>query len=87
MLLSLSTSAFCLYKHHTQQPTFKVVTKPIAETQLGANVPGVNPLEPDDLAWGTRVDPQTWRSIVLTAQQDDGSDVELQLLQLFVNTV
>lgn len=77
---TLLVSAFCVGMF-LRQERYRVATTPIAEMQLGANVPGVNPGEADDLSLGESIDPATWRKVSLTGRQTDGSLLEIELLR------
>jgi hypothetical protein len=72
--------AFCVGMF-LRQERYRVTTTPIADMQLGANVPGVNPGEADDLSLGESIDPATWRKVSLTERQTDGSLLEIELLR------
>ena len=75
---TLALAAFCLGMF-LQQPRFRHTNTPISEIQLGANVPGSNPSEADDLTFGDSIDPDTWKMVRLTAQQGDGTLVEISV--------
>ncbi len=80
LLGTLVVWAFCVGMF-LRQERYRVATTPIAEMQLGANVPGVNPGEADDLSLGETIDPATWRKVSLTGRQTDGSLLEIELLR------
>ncbi|MBL6707632.1 MAG: hypothetical protein ISQ06_16095 [Planctomycetaceae bacterium] len=78
--LMMSAFAFCVAMHLQQSP-YQLSTKPIDSIHLGDNVPGVNPGESADLAFGTTVDPESWRHIRLTGQHSSGALIEIDLLR------
>ena len=80
LLGTLTLAAFCVAMF-LQQPRFRHTNTPISEIQLGANVPGSNPSEADDLTFGDSIDPDSWKMVRLTAQQGDGTLVEISLLR------
>ena len=80
LLGTLALAAFCVGMF-LQQPRFRHTDTPISEIQLGANVPGSNPSEADDLTFGDSIDPDSWKMVRLTAQQGDGTLVEISLLR------
>ncbi|MBL6707630.1 MAG: hypothetical protein ISQ06_16085 [Planctomycetaceae bacterium] len=78
--LMVSAFSFCVVMHLRQSP-YQLSTKPIDAIHLGDNVPGVNPGESADLAFGTTVDPESWRHIRLTGQHSSGALIEIDLLR------
>jgi hypothetical protein len=81
-IIGLMVSAFSFFvAMHLQQSPYQLSTKPIDGIHLGDNVPGVNPGESADLAFGTTVDRESWRHIRLTGQHSSGALIEIDLLR------
>jgi hypothetical protein len=78
--LMVSAFSFCVVMHLRQSP-YQLSSKPIESIYLGDNVPGVNPGEADDLAFGTTVDRESWRHVRLTGQHSSGALIEIDLLR------
>lgn len=68
--------AFCLVKGFTPH----VTTKPIDQFQVGMVVPGDKIRGDNDLTYGDKVDPETWRHLLVEGTKADGSRWDADLL-------
>jgi len=77
MLAALALSGFCLFKGLTgSHPD----TKPIDQFQVGMIVPPDILHGDNDMLYGERVSPKTWRHLFVEGKKDDGSRWDADLL-------
>ena len=76
LLIWAAVLALCLHKGVT--PT--LATKPIEQFQVGMIVPGDKIRGDNDLRYGEKVDPKTWRHLFVEGTKADGSRWDADLL-------